>query len=235
MSYKERARAYFSAVNNYDAAAIERMVDENYIQHNPFVRTGRAAFLALLPHLEKFGSKIKNVRILEDGQHVIMHHQWENAAPFGHDRMVAFHIVRFDRRSLIAEHWNVMTKDTPGAAAGTTRIEDLHLTERNRRRVVELFGVLTHASGKDLSSLLPGYFLGIPRNFESVALRYRTQHRVFSEGNFTLSISEGIFQGAPSAIYDLFRFENERIAEHWRIAQQIPTVSPANNNTMFGF
>lgn len=190
MSYKERARAYFTAVSSYDVAAIERMVDENYIQHNPFVPTGRAAFLALIPKLKAFGSKINNIRMLEEGRHVVMHHEWVNAEPFGHgERAVAFHIIRFDDRALIVEHWNVMM---PAFSAGGICLPD-----------------------KDVE--------------------YSKQHKVFAEGSFKLTVSEGSRRGVPLAIYDLVRLEGARVAEHWQIVQEIPKEGAANENTMFGF
>lgn len=210
MSYKPLARAYFTAVSRYDVATIERMVDPDYIQHNPRVPTGRAAFLAMIPKLRAHGSRILNRRILEDGRHVVMHHQWLNAAPFGHDRAVAFHVLRFDDQGRIAEHWNVMMRDAspggPGSslADGHAEITDREKTEENKARTSALF-------------------------------RDRKQHRVFGEGNFTLSVTEGVVSGVASAIYDLLRFEDGRVVDHWRISQEIPSTGLANDNTMFGF
>lgn len=219
MSLKDLARAYYSAVNAYDAEAIERMVDEGYIQHNPRVPTGRAAFVGFLPRLREAGSKIHNVRMLEDGQHVIMHHRWENAQPFGHARSAAFHIIRFDSNSKIAEHWNVMVADPRGSHTdGSTDIEDLERTESNRAQVAEFIATLIRMSGRSVDDW-----------------RYRKLHRVFAEGNFALAVSEADHHGAATAVYDLFRLEAGRIAEHWRIAQPIPSENLANDNTMFGF
>ena len=214
MSYREKARAYFTAVNRYDAAAIERMVDENYIQHNPFVPTGRAAFLALIPRLRDAGSRIRNLRMIEDGRHVIMHHRWENAWPFGHERMEAFHIIRFDEKSKIVEHWNVVT-DCISPDVSPTAMEDLEETEQNKICILEWFKSSLAEVNDEIS--------------------YRKLHKIFGEGNFTLCVSEAVINNVPSAVYDLFRLEKGIIAEHWRIAQAIPTVNLANQNTMFGF
>jgi predicted SnoaL-like aldol condensation-catalyzing enzyme len=241
MSYRERARAYFSAVNRYDADLIESMVEENYIQHNPHVPTGRAAFVALLPKLKTFGSKITNVRMLNDGKHVIMHHRWDNATPFGADKMVAFHIIRFNDQGLIAEHWSVMNPDTPvkssqkSLADGSTQIEDLERTHQNKSRISDLFKVLAH--GGDENTRFSDFFNNTETQsaFEALRLSYRKQHKIFAEGNFVLSISEAFHGNSLSATYDLFRIENEKIAEHWRILQPVPTTNLANNNTMFGF
>ena len=42
-----------------------------------------------------------------------------------------------------------------------------------------------------------------------------TMHKLIGEGNFVLVISEANFGGNKSAIYDLFRVDNGKIAEHW--------------------
>lgn len=134
------------------------MVDENYIQHNPFVPTGRAAFVSLLPKLRQHRSQIENIRMLQDGSYIVMHHQWKNATPFGKDEMVAFHIIRFDEAGLIAEHWSVNTERTsPNSSGrtlidGETAIEDLEETETNRAKIVELFHQWTNGKGEALPS-----------------------------------------------------------------------------------
>ena len=209
LTNKEKAQIYHKAVSDYDVATIEAMVCENYIQHNPMVPTGRAAFLALIPKLKEHNSKIQNLRIFQDGSHVIMHHLWKNAIPFGAQEKIAFHIIRFDQKGLIAEHWSVMA-DVGSMIGGTTKISDLEKTETNKALIAKHFSSL-------------------------VGSKYNRQHKVFGSGNFVLSISEGMQNNKPTAFYDLYRIENEIIAEHWSIYQEIPQVNLANENTMFGF
>lgn len=243
MSYKEKARSYFSAVNQYDVDKIESMVDENYIQHNPLVPTGRAAFLSLIPKLKQFGSKITNVRMLGDGQHVIMHHRWQNGAPFGSDNLVAFHIIRFDTKELIAEHWSIMREDVDFAVSGkslsdgSVEVSDLHKTDENKACLMNLFKNLISPSGESLSDDVSSFFEEdfLKADFDESIIKYLKQHKVFGEGNFSLSISEAIYQEAHCAVYDLFRLNGGRIVEHWRITQEIPTKNLVNQNTMFGF
>ena len=102
----QKAKTYHSAVSAYDVETIRKMVREDYIQHNPRVPTGRAAFLALIPRLEEHGTKIENARIFGDGSLVVMHHRWKNALPFGAPEKVAFHLIRFEK-GMIAEHWSI--------------------------------------------------------------------------------------------------------------------------------
>ena len=254
MTNKEKARAYYTAVNEYDQVKVEKMVEENYIQHNPFVPTGRAAFISLLPKLKQYGSRIENQRMLQDGPYVVMHHVWKNATPFGKEELVAFHVVRFDKAGLIAEHWNVNTEPASPNLSGRTSVDgettigDRGETEHNKARIAELFGQWTSGKMGDLPRFFhPDFHQHHPQAGDGIqglieatesgklAVRCKRQHKVLGEGNFVLSISEGIHREKPAARYDLFRMEKGKIAEHWNIGQEIPTANVANENTMFNF
>lgn len=65
--------------------------------------------------------------------------------------------------------------------------------------------------------------------------QHTTIHKVIGEGNFVLTISEGQWNGTTNAFYDLFRFENGKVVEHWDVIQPIPTEGLAHDNGMFGF
>jgi predicted SnoaL-like aldol condensation-catalyzing enzyme len=112
LSNKEKARAYHQAVSEYDVATVKAMLCPNYIQHNPRVPTGRQAFLGLLPTLKRQQTKIENLHILQDGDFVAMHHLWTKAWPLGAEAMRGFHVIRFDKKGLIAEHWSVLEPAT---------------------------------------------------------------------------------------------------------------------------
>ena len=65
--------------------------------------------------------------------------------------------------------------------------------------------------------------------------RYTKLHKVISEGNFVLTVNEGVWHGKSQVFYDLFRVEDGKIVEHWDVIQEIPTENLGNNNGMFGF
>lgn len=256
MDHKAKARAYHTAVSEYDQATVTKMVREDYIQHNPKVPTGRAAFVGFLPKLKEHQTKIVNIRMLNDGPYVIMHHVWKNAAPFGGKEMAAFHIIRFDAGGLIAEHWNVMAEmagPNPSGRAlvdGETAIKDVEKTAENKAKVTDLFKAWIKARPGQLADTMRGFFRPDFRQHHSAVadgiegyrvsavisqIDYERQHRVFGEGSFVLSVTEGTLGGKPTAFYDLFRLDGGLIAEHWNIYQDIPTEGLANDNTMFNF
>ncbi|MCB0405236.1 MAG: nuclear transport factor 2 family protein [Bdellovibrionales bacterium] len=222
MTNKEKARAYFGAVNRYDTAVIKEMVEETYVQHNPNVPTGRAAFLSLIPKLKEAKTKIENLRMIADGPFVAMQHRWTNAWPLGAEKMLAFHIIRFNEDGLIAEHWSALTKAViPSASgwqmpSGNAFSVDFNSTEKNKKKAVEWFWE---------KKWLPS----------DPELEYQEQHMVVGEGNLVLSVSEGQQACQPAALYDLLSFRGGNVAEHWRVVQLIPQGRTANDNSMFGF
>ncbi len=52
-------------------------------------------------------------------------------------------------------------------------------------------------------------------NKQGIAMIYNKTHYVLADGDYALAISEGMFGGANTTYYDLFRVENGKIAEHW--------------------
>lgn len=258
MKHKIKARAYHSAVSEYDQDTIVRLVRKDYIQHNPKVPTGRSAFIDLLPKLKEHQTKIMNIRMLQDDNYVCMHHLWDEALPFGAKQMAAFHIIRFDLEGLIAEHWNVMKELAPlnlsgrSMLSGETEISDLERTKSNKSIVKNLILCLCEANkARQIRVMqrffLPGFYQHHPdvedgiagykraRDLGALNIQYKKLHKVLGEGNFVLSVTEGAVGEIPMALYDLFRLENDLIAEHWNIYQEIPSQGLANNNTMFNF
>jgi predicted SnoaL-like aldol condensation-catalyzing enzyme len=71
---------------------------------------------------------------------------------------------------------------------------------------------------------------------KGTTMKYDRIHKVLGEGNFVLVVSEGSFGGVATSFFDLFRLENEKIAEHWDTMEAIPDRSAwKNDNGKFGF
>ena len=65
---------------------------------------------------------------------------------------------------------------------------------------------------------------------------YEKNHIILGEGNFVLSVSEGIFMNENVAFYDIFRVENGKVVEHWDTVEKIiPEDDAQNSNGKFNF
>lgn len=253
---KEKAKTFIDAVNAADPSTVKSLVAEDYIQHNPFVPTGRALFLGLFSVLKEHGTKANTQRIIQDGNYVVMHNLWAGAAPFGADKMVAFDVLRMDEAGIIAEHWDAMMGYTPPNPSGRslidgeTAIRNPDDTATNKQQVIKLFDVLINGTQEEVGQAVAenfhsDYIQHNPAAADGIAgfvaampheqWVFQKQHKVLGEGNFVLSISEGTHKAHHSVFYDLLRLEEGKIAEHWDVIQQIPTENLANENTMFGF
>ena len=57
---------------------------------------------------------------------------------------------------------------------------------------------------------------------QGVTMQYTQIHKVLGQGNFVLTMSEGQFAGKHVSLFDLFRVQNGKIAEHWDTIEAIP-------------
>lgn len=255
---KEKASEFLIAVNERDVATIERLVNEDYIQHNPFIPTGRDPFVNLVTTvLEQNGTQVQNIRMIEDGNFVALHNLWTNAAPFGADTVVTFDILRFDDNGKIAEHWDAIqpwefpTVNGNTMTDGATTITNRDETEANKALAVSIIqDVLMGQNPNNITNYIAeGYIQhnpqidnGLQGIQDAVAFltsinnmfQYNTIYTVIGEGNFVLTVSEGTWNGTSNAFYDLFRMENGKAVEHWDVIQPVPTEGLANDNGMFG-
>jgi predicted SnoaL-like aldol condensation-catalyzing enzyme len=52
---------------------------------------------------------------------------------------------------------------------------------------------------------------------------------ILGQGNFVLVAASGAIAGKPVAYYDLFRVQNDKIAEHWDVIENIPPQDQFKN------
>jgi predicted SnoaL-like aldol condensation-catalyzing enzyme len=59
-------------------------------------------------------------------------------------------------------------------------------------------------------------------------------YKILGEGNFVLVMSEGLFDAKPTAFYDLYRLEGNKIVEHWDVLEpMLPREQWKNTNGKF--
>lgn len=218
------------------------------------VEDGLAGFGALLEHAPEGGFKVSNIRTFEDGDYVFTQTQYDFFGP-----KIGFDIFRFEN-GLIVEHWDnltVTTTENPSGHTqidGTTTVTDIDKTDANKALVSKfLINVLINGKMSEITnyfnadqyiqhnSNIGDGLSGFEKAVEAMAkqgitMEFTTLHKVLGEGNFVLTITEGTFAGEPTSYYDLFRVENDKIAEHWDVMETItPEEDRKNANGKFNF
>jgi predicted SnoaL-like aldol condensation-catalyzing enzyme len=131
---------------------------------------------------------------------------------------------------------------------GATEIKDTDKTEANKTLVKSFVDdILVNGKMEKLAGyfdgdnyiqhnpMIPDQLSGLGATLEALGkqgifLKYDKIHNVLGDGNFVLVVSEGHFGKSYNAFYDLFRVENNKIAEHWDVIEPIPAKESWKNN-----
>ncbi len=249
---KQQAVSLLKSIETGDPAPVGHINPNKYIQHNPGIADGLAGFGALLKQLPPKSAKVNTVRIFRDENYVFAHTEYNFFGP-----KIGFDIFRFEKGK-ITEHWdNLQETQKPNPSGhtmidGSTEIKDMAKTDENKK-FVKNFAEDILVNGK--MEKLAGYFdgdnyiqhnpviadnlSGLGKAFQELAkqgitMKYGRIHKVLGEGNIVLIVSEGFFGGKHTSFYDLFRVENNKIAEHWDVIEPIiPKDQWKNNNGKF--
>jgi predicted SnoaL-like aldol condensation-catalyzing enzyme len=112
---REFYKDVFDAKN---ASAAVNYIEENYIQHNPFVPTGRQAFIDFFTGFFNqnldYSSEIQ--KIYTDGDYVLVHHLSRS----NNTDSAIIDMYRLNNAGKIAEHWDVIQQIPPSSANNNT-------------------------------------------------------------------------------------------------------------------
>ena len=238
--YKQQATELLKSIETGESKPLTYINPTKYIQHNLAVADGLAGVKALLQSLPRGATKVNTVRVLQDGNFVILHTEYNFFGP-----KVGFDIFRFEDGRIV-EHWDNLQetalKPRPSGHTmidGPTVISDLDKTETNKALMQTYMDDLLHGRKEKFSSYfegksyiqhnplvadnLTGLFAGLKAlATEGQAVKYDRIHKVLGEGNFVLVLAEGSFGDRPVSYYDLYRIDNGKIAEHWDTIEPIP-------------
>ncbi len=252
MENKQKVVSLLKAIETGASEPVGYINPKKYIQHNLAVADGLAGFGEALKALPPNSAKVNTIRVFQDGEYVFAHTDYNFFGP-----KIGFDIFRFEDGKIV-EHWDNLqetTKPNPSGHTmidGTVEIKDLNKTEINKTLIRNFVDDIL-VNGK--MDKLAGYFDGdnyiqhnpdIPDQLsglgnalgelakQGITMKYDTIHKVLGEGNFVLVVSEGHLAGRHTSFYDLFRVENDKIAEHWDVIETIsPKESWKNNNGKF--
>ena len=212
-----------AAFTDLDVAAAADRLDVNYVQHNPDVGDGRAAFVSGLQalHREFPSQQLAVDQIFAQGDYVAATSEWQLDPDLPERRVVDLFRLEGD---LLAEHWDVISPPSDA---------------RNPTPPVQA-GWLTVALGE---STLPRFSLHPEANptgacFElrvpSEGLSFTPKRSVMDESGLVVHSHLRSTDARLSSDYvraDVFKLAGGRLTPHWVVEQPI-RASTQNRNGM---
>lgn len=248
LSNKEKIRKLLKGIETGDPDAALVVNENKYIQHNPHTREGNIGLAELFKQIAKTGPRVNMIRIFEDKDFVFAHMEYHFTT-----LKVAFEVFRFED-GFAVEHWDNMqpmqqaNASGRGMLDGSVVVEDHELTEFNRKRISCFVNEILIKRKLDLltdfvcqnnfiqhSPLLADGMSALrsalsDKPQKEYKITYAKVHRILAEGNFVLSVSEGLLDGQHCSFYDLFRLIKGKIVEHWDTIEPIPPRTEWKND-----
>ena len=251
-SNKQKVVALLKSIETGASEPVGFINTNKYIQHNLAVADGLNGFGELLKQLPPKSAKVNTVRVFQDGEFVFAHTEYNFFGP-----KIGFDIFRFEKGKIV-EHWDnlqetvVKTKSGRSMIDGSAEISDFDKTNGNKN-IIENF-ITDVLQGKNPSKITdylstekylqhnPGVADGLSGlevaidelNKAGMPMVYNKTHKILGEGNFVLTVSEGMFLKKNVTFYDLWRLENNKIVEHWDVIENIlPKEQWKNSNGKF--
>lgn len=227
---------YKQIVGQRKAELIPEFIAEDYKQHNPTVKQGRAGIIEMINYLKTLppppeDAKSPIVRAIQDGDLVVTHLD----VSFMGKRMAVIDLFKL-KDGILTEHWDAIQPlpDESGktviATNGTTEIDHNASTENSRSIVDQFYKSVVNKQSDNLfidaayvehdaSIIASGVGLA---GYLSEPDRSVKIHRLIAEGDFVAAQSQFNRSGKTFVFYEIFRVANDKIAEHWSVEQVVP-------------
>lgn len=222
---------------------IDAYVSDNYVQHSPSLKAGKAGLLEAIEYLKQLQEpkekKSPIVSAIEDGDFVMV----QLDLVFMERQKSVIDIFRLQDGKVV-EHWDAIQdqpeKNEEVIHQGIMLIEDFELTEKNKVLVSQFYHSIAQNSAIGNGYLSSEYIEHNPDVIKTMgrldtflsdpSKRLTTKvHRILGEGNLVAVQSEGKRLDGSFVFYDLLKVTNNQIVEHWSVEQEIPKVMPHAN------
>ncbi|QTE38003.1 nuclear transport factor 2 family protein [Mucilaginibacter gossypii] len=227
---------YKQIVGQRKTELIPEFTAEDYKQHNPTVKQGRAGITEMVNYLKTLppppqDAKSPIIRAIQDGDLVVTHLD----ISFLGRRMAVIDLFKL-KDGMLTEHWDAIqplpdeSGKTITATNGTTEI-DHNASAENSKLIVEQFykviigkqsanrfidtAYIEHDASVITSGVGLADYLAGPERAVKI-------HRIIAEGNFAAVQSQFNRDGKTFVFYEIFRVANDKIAEHWSVEQVVP-------------
>jgi predicted SnoaL-like aldol condensation-catalyzing enzyme len=240
--------------------AFETYVSPDYIQHNPYAKTGRQPAIEFLTAARAANPQRTSIihRVIAEDDLVVFHVETHNTP--GDRGSAVVDILRVNDCKIV-EHWDVIQPIPEKHATGNGMFGSIEIAttgkksepcELNARDVAAGFVPLLYGQGK----VREAYETWVHEDYKQhnpVALNGRANAIEFLEPFYTRNpqhkmtvyrviVSDGYIAvhlvGRPTpdalgaAAVDILRVDNCKIVEHWDVTQAVPEKS-ANDNGMY--
>ncbi len=126
---------YKKVIGEQDLDYAKKIVTENYIQHNPHIKTGKIGFLEAIAFLKKMPKTKQSpnpfMRIITENDYVVVHQSVE----FGGQKKLVLDMFRLEN-GLIAEHWDAIQNTSEMRLNANLEIEGPILIEQEEATLV---------------------------------------------------------------------------------------------------
>ena len=230
--------------DGYIDEVLENYMGDSYTQHSTGVKDGKAGFKEFFQDFHKRNTErdIQIVRTFEDGPYVFQH-VYQNLNG-GQAQWITTDIFRADDQGRIVEHWDVIdaypqNKPAVDPIFGDFQIEDEDQTEQNKAkiRLFLTYVMQNHDYTRFNDFVKDNYVEHDAASYldylKDNDVTYDFVFKVLGQGNYVVSYSQVTIAGTAYAMFDIFRLEDGKIAEHWVNKEVMPKRSELTNSGKF--
>jgi predicted SnoaL-like aldol condensation-catalyzing enzyme len=228
---------YRKIIRDLDLSLVDDYVSDDYIQHSPTVKTGKAGLLEMLNFLKMMPRPAGEqpspiIRVIADHDLVAVHLD----VKFMGKRMAVIDIFRLANGKL-AEHWDagqVIDNEDDLITSGRAVINEAIDANESKKAINNFYGEVIEPGKFEMADtyLSPGYIDHSTNGIFAQTGYTCKVHRLIAEGDFVAVQCEYGGDDKTFAHYSIFRIEGGKIAEHWSTEQDVPAVM-AHENGMF--